>query len=423
MPIRALLLCLAGISALASFAQPCDVSVTTVAITCGGATDGSITIVTNSGGPYVYVWDVDPTQNVPTFNNLGAGLYTINVSDGPNCDTLIFVLLEDPGVAIEGITDYCPSDPPVLTATPVGGLYPVTWLWSTGDTVPTINIPAGTTGPIDVTVTDSLGCQGQAQVTLVELPSPVVAMAAPDTACMNVPILVETIVTTADSVVWTWGGFGFSNQLDPIIAFPAAGIQPVTLQGFDSLGCGGLAVLDSIYILAQVPAIFTAEQVPCTPMVDIVLGSTADSCAFFIGDSLFTNDCAAYFRQDMVRYDVYTYTLYATQANGCNDTLEIVVDVRTEPTLFIANAFSPNGDGINDRWPDRVDFPDTGFELRLYDRWGVDIWGTEDPNEQWDGSIGSATAPVGVYAYTVRRRDPCEPTREIAGTGHLVLVR
>src|SRR5436190_6399676 len=422
--MRVLFFLLAGFAALASSGQPCDVSVTTVLITCGGATDGSITIVTNSGGPYTYVWDVDPTQNVPTFNNLGAGLYNINVSS-TTCDTLIFVLLEDPDIVIQGITDYCPSDPPVLTATPVGGFYPVSWLWSTdpNDTLTTVNIPAGTIGPIDLTATDSLGCVATDQVTLVELPSPIVAMAAPDPACQNVPILVETVVSTADSVVWTWGSSGFSNQLDPLIHFPAWGIQPVTLQGFDSLGCGGLPVLDSIYILAQVPAIFTAEQVPCTPMVDIVLGSTADSCAFFIGDSLFTTDCAGYFRQDMVRYDIYTYTLYATQANGCNDTLEIVVDVRTEPTLFLSNAFSPNGDGINDLWPDRVDFPDDGFELRLYDRWGIEIWGTMDPNEQWDGSIGGDTAPVAVYAYTVRRRDPCAPTKEISGTGHLVVVR
>jgi len=422
--MRAFLFSLAGASALASYAQvECDVvAAVTIGISCGGASDGEVSVTVTSGGPYAYQWDTPGAETTATVGGLPAGIYTVVVTS-PDCFSIYPVFLEDPDVFIIGTTTYCPSDPPVLTATPVGGLVPVTWLWSTGDTVPVVNIPPGTNGPVDVTVTDANGCVGQDQVDLFERPSPTVAMAAPDTACMNVPVLVETIVTTADSLVWTWGGFGFSNLLDPLIAFPASGIQPVTLQGFDSLGCGGLPVLDSIFIEAQVPAIFTVVQVPCTPMVDLVLGSTADSCAFFIGDSLYMNDCAGFWRQDMGRYDIYTYTLYATQANGCNDTLEVTVDVRTEPTLFISNAFSPNADGINDLWPSRVDFPEDGFELRLYDRWGIEIWGTDDPNAQWDGNIGSNAAPVGVYAYTVRRRDPCAPTREISGTGHLTVVR
>lgn len=414
----------AGLLAAVAQAQPCDVTVAVVGISCGGAADGSITIVTNSGGPYVYAWGHDPA-NVASFSGLGPDIYTVNVSDGVACDTLIIVLLEDPDVIITGTLDYCPSDPPVLTATGVGGLVPVSWQWSTDvyDTLPSVSIPAGFNGQVDLDVVDANGCPGQATVNLTELPSPVAAWALPDTACQNAPILLETVATTADSLVWTWGGYGFSNLYDPLVSFTGAGYQPVTLQPFDSLGCGALAMLDSIWVQAQVPAIFTAAQVPCTPFVDLVLGSTADSCAFFIGDSLVWHDCSGYWRHDMVRYDEYTYTLYATQPNGCNDTLEVTVDVRTEPTLFYANAFTPNGDGINDYWPVRIDHPDDGFELRVYDRWGIEIWSTEDPNEQWDGSAGGDIVPIGVYAYTVRRRDPCQPTSEISSTGHLTVFK
>ncbi len=422
---RTLFLLLAGSAALATKAQvDCDVTAgVTIALACAGDMNGEVSVTVNSGGPYTYQWDTPGAETTATVGGLGAGIYTVVVTDGANCLSIIPVNLEDPGVVIDGITDYCPSDPPLLTAVPVGGFYPVTWLWSTGDTVSVVNIPTGTNGPIDITVTDSLGCQGTAQVTLNELPSPVVAMAATDTACQNAPVLVETIVSTADSVVWNWGGFGFSNELDPLIAFTSSGWQPISLQGFDSLGCGGLAVVDSMFILWQVPAIFSAMQVPCTPMVDIVLGSTADSCAFFIADSLWTHDCAAYFRYDFQRYDSLTFTLYATQANGCNDTLTTTVDVRTEPTLFLANAFSPNDDGINDLWPVRVDVPDDGFELRLYDRWGHEIWASDDPLAQWDGLLDGDPAPIGVYAYTMRMRDPCFPTNELTNTGHLTVVR
>ncbi|MBK9177040.1 MAG: gliding motility-associated C-terminal domain-containing protein [Flavobacteriales bacterium] len=232
-------------------------------------------------------------------------------------------------------------------------------------------------------------------------------------------IIVNTVATDADSLVWRWGGFGFSNLPDPTVVFPQGLWQPISLQGFDLFGCGGAPVQDSIYIRPQRPAIFSAVQIPCSPVVDIVLGSQSDSCAFFIGDSLVTNDCSGYIRWDFRRYDVYDFTLYTTQPNRCDDTLDVMVDVRTEPVLFLANAFTPNDDGINDLWPDRVEIPDTGFELILYDRWGRTLWSTIDPNEQWDG----ADAPVGVYVYTMRMRDPCQPTNEITKAGHVTVFR
>lgn len=409
--------------AMSSQAQaPCDVTLTGTAITCEGTDDGTLTVVTNSGGPFTYVWDFDPAEITATVGGLAPGFYSVTVTDAvAGCDTIIDTVLVEPSVLIDGTVDYCPSDPPVLTAIGLGGLDPVDYLWSTdpNDTLPTVFIAPGTNGQITVTVTGSNGCQVDADVTVSELPSPTVAFVAPDTTCQRVLTLVNTIATTADSLVWRWAGYGFSNQVNPLIAFTGSGWQPVSLQGFDLLGCGGLPVLDSIFAQPQVPAIFTAAQVPCTPTVDIVLGSTADSCAFFIGDSLWTNDCASYFRYDNMRYDSVAFTLYATQANGCNDTLDIIIDVRTEPTLFYANSFTPNDDGINDFWPVRVDHPDLGFELKIYDRWGAQLWATEDPNEQWDG----ADVPNGVYVYTVRRRDPCEPTKELVDYGHLTVFR
>ncbi len=403
------------------FAQlpPCDVSLTVQWITCAGAADGAITVVSNSGGPYTYIWGHDATLVAATATGLGPGLYDVTVTDGVSCESILDTVLVEPDVIISGVVDYCPSDPPVLTAIPIGGFQPLGFVWSTTETSATINIPNGTIGNVDVTSTDANGCVVTDQVNLSMLPSPFVAFVTPDSACMNVGIVVNTIATNADSLVWRWGGFGFSNLPDPTVAFSQSGWQPISLQGFDSLDCGGLPLQDSIFIRAQVPAIFSAIQIPCTPMVEILLGSTADSCAFFIGDSLVTHACDGYIRWDFGRYDFYDFTLYATQHNNCNDTLAARVDVRTEPTLFLANAFTPNEDGINDLWPDRVDIPELGYELNLYNRWGESIWATTNPAEQWDGDGN----PMGVYVYTMKMRDPCSATDEITKVGHVTIFR
>lgn len=70
-----------------------------------------------------------------------------------------------------------------------------------------------------------------------------------------------------------------------------------------------------------------------------------------------------------------------------------------------------------------MDIPELGYELRLFDRWGEEIWSTQDPNEQWDGNIGGKQAPMGVYVYSVKRRDPCSLTNELKDYGHLTVFR
>lgn len=399
--------------------EDCGVSYSVVAISCGGANDGELTVTGGGGANLTYLWDHAPGLNAPTATGLGPGIYNVLVTGDDGCETFLTETLVEPDVVIDGILTYCPSAPPVLTATPVGGFNPIDYLWTSNDIGPVVQVVPGTTGAFTVTATDANGCAATDQVNLVELTPPFAVPVMVDSACQNLAFLVNTLATNGDSLVWRWSGGGFSNARDPLIAFANSGWQYVTLQAFDLDGCGNIPVLDSIYIRPQVPAIFTARQIPCRPIVEITLGSTADSCAFFIGDSLVTHDCAAYFQWDHRLYREYTYTLFATQANNCNDTLQALVDVRTEPTLFLANTFTPNEDGINDRWPTRVDVPELGYELRLYNRWGESIWSTTNPQEQWDG----AGVPMGVYIYTMKMRDPCSPTNEIVKRGHLTIFR
>lgn len=390
---------------------------------CAGANDATLTLTLE--GPYTYFWIEPAGATGLTLTGLGPGTYVVGINPPPGgCPWYPNQEIGDPDINIVGITEYCPSDAPLLTAEPVWGFQPDVWLWSTNETTPSIQIVPGTSGEITVTAIDtSINCIVDATVTLTELPSPVVAWAIPDTTCVNVPTLVETIASTADSLVWHWQPNGFSNENDPLIALTQFGWQTISLQGFDSLGCGNVPLQDTIYAEFQTPAVLTVEQVPCTPFVDIVAGSHTDSCAFFIGDSLVWHDCSGYWRYDMRRYAEYTFTLYATQPNGCNDTTEIVVDVRTEPTLFLANSFTPNGDGINDLWPMRVDIPDDSYELMVFDRWGTLQWSSTDPTEQWDGTGNGGTLPLGVYPYTMRMRDPCQPTNEVSSKGHVTLFR
>ncbi|MBK7944795.1 MAG: gliding motility-associated C-terminal domain-containing protein [Flavobacteriales bacterium] len=388
--------------------------------TCTGTNDGSITFTVDPG-PYTWTWAHDPGNTSATLTGLSFGDYSAIVLGGPPpCPSIVTASIGEPGITLGGQSTYCPSDPPLIQPTFDWDFTPDLLVWDPPQNGPSFQVQPGFSGTITLTATNTTtGCVDTDTFDVTELPAPFAVMAIPDSACMNVQVVMNTLATNGDSLVWRWGSSGFSNLTTPIAVFPEGLWQPVSLQAFDAFGCGNAAEQDSIFIRPQKPAIFSVAQIPCSPVVNIVLSSNSDSCAFFIGDSLVTNDCSGFLRWDFGRYDIYDFTLYTTQPNRCDDTLALTVDVRTEPVLFLANAFTPNDDGINDRWPDRVEIPETGFELKVYDRWGILQWQSTNPLEQWDGT----DMPMGVYPYTMRMRDPCQPTNEITKTGHVTVFR
>lgn len=74
------------------------------------------------------------------------------------------------------------------------------------------------------------------------------------------------------------------------------------------------------------------------------------------------------------------------------------------PEVFLPNAFSPNGDGINDVFrPFFSPVPVAAdYELLIFDRWGGFVFETNDPTEGWDGSFRGQRMSVGVYVFTLR---------------------
>ena len=390
----------------------------TTNITCAGSNDGTVTFTVDPG-PYTWEWTFDPAETNTTLTDLGPGDYTVLVSGGL-CPSYITGTLGDPAITIIGELEYCPSNPPQLTVVPEWGFQPDVFVWNTGQTTGTITVDPGTVGTVEVTAVDTTtGCVLTADVSLTELPPPTVALGVPDTVCIRVPAIANTTSSNADSLVWRWGDSGSSNLQDPTVVFDEPFWQPISLQGFDAFGCGSAPVEDSVYVRPRIPATFTAEQIPCTSFIELNLTSASDSCAFFIGDSLVMHDCRGLFTRDLRRYLPYDLTFYSTQPNHCDDTLSVTIDLKMEPTLHLPNAFTPNGDGINDLWPGPVEIPEAGYEVQLFDRWGANLWATTDTQEKWDG----AEQPIGVYLYTMRMRDPCEGTKEITKNGFVTLVR
>lgn len=93
-----------------------------------------------------------------------------------------------------------------------------------------------------------------------------------------------------------------------------------------------------------------------------------------------------------------------------------------EYVYYAANAFTPNGDGINDTWRPWNNVVDVDrYDLRVFDRWGREVFATTDPYKDWDGKADGTPVPMGVYAYRASMRDMITKEPHLA-TGHVTVV-
>jgi gliding motility-associated-like protein len=95
-----------------------------------------------------------------------------------------------------------------------------------------------------------------------------------------------------------------------------------------------------------------------------------------------------------------TYTLTAVSDLGCGISRDNVF-VRVYKQVKVPNAFSPNGDGINDVW-DIVNlstYPEAATQV--FDRQGQLIWQSNGYNRPWNGTYNGRIIPVGTYYYTI----------------------
>ena len=111
-----------------------------------------------------------------------------------------------------------------------------------------------------------------------------------------------------------------------------------------------------------------------------------------------------------------TYTLKVTGDGGCSGTDSVFV--KYVPDFKIPNAFSPNGDGINDNWDLQYLESYPGTTIQLYDRYGKIVFSSTNYIRSFDGKVNGADLPVGVYYYVI---DPKNGLRPI--TGSVTLIR
>ena len=120
-----------------------------------------------------------------------------------------------------------------------------------------------------------------------------------------------------------------------------------------------------------------------------------------------------------------TFFITREGSNGVCDKKKytVKIEVGTRPDAF-PNAFTPNGDGVNDTYKPLFFCPVITTDFRVYNRWGQKVFETQDPNKAWDGKVDGKDVPSDVYAWQVEYEAVREGVRQkLKAKGDVALLR
>lgn len=112
----------------------------------------------------------------------------------------------------------------------------------------------------------------------------------------------------------------------------------------------------------------------------------------------------------------FTYTLTVASDEGCTTSDEVFVKLLKSPV--IPNIFSPNGDGIHDRWVIEYLESYPGCIVQIFNRYGQLVQKFVNYTTPWDGKINGKDAPVGTYYYIIDPKNGRKPM-----TGYIDIIR
>ena len=258
-------------------------------------------------------------------------------------------------------------------------------------------------GNYEATIADVLGCEIATQVYTIGEPDVLEFVDSGnilDVRCFqesNGEIDVNVQGGTAPyRYQWTGEGIDQSTNV-PRIAGLRTGIYSVTVTDangctatFDDISVGEPALLEPD-LLALINEPVCPQASDGTAFID-AKGGTPDY-QFYWSNNENTDDPEA---RNLSKGE---YSVLIQDSNGCTTSLNIEKGER-DPNVYIPNAFSPNGDGVNDEFKPVADC-DVSYSLQVFNKWGAIVFSTNDITEGWDGNFQGSQAPDGKYSYVI----------------------
>ena len=324
----------------------------------------------------------------------------------PTPDTLCF------GQATQLVNTSYASVDAVTPATATFGLQHYTWYLGDGtsytlDTAfsPIYTYAAPGIYPAQLVVKDSIGCIDSVTHNVYVLLVGVSGF-GDTTLCISQPLPLHNVVTLTpniDVAGWVYQWSPAANLNDTTVQIPmfnAIGSYTYTdLVTLMPWGCTASYTVTVNSILGKVLSDVTASAT-------IALGASiqlnADSEILYYwkpNDGSLNNDNI----NDPIATPgaTTTYTVFGYDVNGCLDSAYVTIYVDSTMLEDMPTGFTPDGDGLNDVFKPVGPMFSRMLEMRVYSRWGEELFFSNDKNHGWDGTFHGVPQDIGVYYYQI----------------------
>ncbi|MEO1435636.1 MAG: PKD domain-containing protein, partial [Bacteroidota bacterium] len=216
------------------------------------------------------------------------------------------------------------------------------------------------------------------------------------------PLLENT--TNADQFVWDFGDGNFTVGSAPIHEYDQPGTYEVQLTATNtSIGCVD-SITKTVILLPNPTPLIEGFEIRLGESGQLVLLNPNAGSTYSWSPAESLSDSTSLFPFASPATETI-YTITEIDELGCIGTDTAVVDVRSVRPVYIPNAFSPNGDGVNDLF---MIFSSGAVRqvnnFQVYDRWGELVYSAQnffpnDPTFGWDGRLKGQLLTPGVFVF------------------------
>lgn len=295
--------------------------------------------------------------------------------------------------------------------------------------------PGGGTYNVSLQVTGSPPCSvvniASAQITLIDNPYVQAEITLTGNTCVPTSLELQSVYE-AESYNWSIDPpvQELPNQQSITLNISEPGSYTINLEAIDSNTCNSSATTSTtIDIIGSPQALFSVY--PDTLHVGEEFAFTNHSLPYagtntdLLSYTWDMGDGNSYMTENVLHsYELtntYTICLKVTESpNLCFDEYCNEVYVDDEYAIGLPNAFTPNGDGINDVYSIEG-FGLTNVILKIFNRWGEKVFESYDSSYGWDGTFRGADQPLEVYVYVLKANRP--DGRPFTQKGNISLLR
>lgn len=392
--------------------------------------NGQITVKAN-GGNVPYMYSIDSGSNYQASNIFAtrAGVYSIIIKDSTGCsakitdtvpaiDNKLLVDLGPDKTICEGssatITLHSSQPVAIYNYNPSGGLSVVT-----SQTI--IATPLDTTTYIILAKTNV--CQGYDTITVNVLHKPVADAGNDTVICNNTyAILHGNAKNISGSVNYLW--MASPDIVNPNSQITIARPQNIRANRYrlevrDNYGCNFKSYDEVIVTMRPLFIPFAGNDTVASIGQPHQLHGNDGGVQYLWSPASVLNNPALQNPIAILQTDT-KFTLTVKDSLGCIGTSSVLVKVYKGVTFYIPNAFTPNGDGINETFkPIAPGIKQINY-FRIYNRWGKLMFETNNALNGWDGKYLGTPQPTAVYVWIIKGIDITGKIIEQKGTVTLI---